>query len=134
MKITRIFDLLPHYLESYDPKPDVISGKDSGEWVKYDINNYIEISNNISYGLMALGIEKGDKVGTIMNNRPEWNLLDMGILQIAAVHTPIYPTISESDYKYILNHSGVKCLFVEGTELLKKIEERHVMGKLLIKV
>ncbi len=125
MTITRIFDLLPHYKESFDPKPDVLAGKDDGEWVRYDINQYIENANNISYGLLAMGINKGDKVATIMNNRPEWNFLDMGILQIAAVHVPIYPTISESDYKYILNHAEVKCLFIEGKELLSKIE--HIL-------
>ncbi len=125
MQITRIFDLLPHYLESFDPKDDVVAGKVSGEWIKYDIHKYIEYANNVSYGLLALGIEKGDKIGTIMNNCPEWNFLDMGILQIGAVHVPIYPTISESDYKYILNHSEVKCIFVGGHELLKKIE--HIL-------
>jgi long-chain acyl-CoA synthetase len=127
-KITRIFDLLPHYRDSFDPKDDVLAGKDDGEWKKYDIHQHIEISDNISYGLMALGIEKGDKVGTIMSNRPEWNFLDMGIMQIGAVHTPIYPTISESDYKYILNHSEVKCLFIEGKELLSKIE--HILPEI----
>lgn len=121
MQITRIFDLLPHYLESFDPKPDVLAGKENGEWVQYDIHAYIENANNISYGLMAMGISKGEKVGTIMSNRPEWNFLDMGIMQTGAVHVPIYPTISESDYKYILNHSEVKCLFIEGIELLLKI-------------
>ena len=117
MEITRIFDLLPNYKETFEPKDDVLAGKVNGKWVKYDINQYIEIVNNISYGLMALGIKKGDKVGTIIGNRPEWNMLDMGIMQTGAVHVPIYPTISESDYKYILNHSEIKYLFIESKEL-----------------
>ncbi|MCD4681216.1 MAG: long-chain fatty acid--CoA ligase [Bacteroidales bacterium] len=128
MEITRIFDLLPYYLETFEPKDDVLAGKEDGKWIKYDINKYVEIVNNISYGLMALGIKKGDKVGTILGNRPEWNMLDMGIMQTGAVHVPIYPTISESDYKYILNHSEVKYVFIEGKELLKKVE--HILPEI----
>ncbi|MEJ2594915.1 MAG: long-chain fatty acid--CoA ligase [bacterium] len=79
--------------------------------------------DNISQGLLSLGIRKGDKIATISNNRPEWNFLDMGILQIGAVHVPIYPTISQADYKYILTHSEVKYVFIAGQELLRKIED-----------
>ncbi|MCK5838933.1 MAG: long-chain fatty acid--CoA ligase, partial [Bacteroidales bacterium] len=73
-------------------------------------------------GLLALGVKKGDKIATISNNRPEWNFIDMGALQIGAVHVPIYPTISEGDYKFILNHAEVKYVFVAGKELFRKIE------------
>ncbi|MCF8304190.1 MAG: AMP-binding protein, partial [Bacteroidales bacterium] len=120
--IERIFDLLPHYAEHYPEKDDAIAGKEGGQWVKYNINQYIDIVDNISYGLFALGIGKGDKIATISNNCPEWNFLDMGILQTGAIHVPIYPTISETDYKYILSHSEVKYVFVSGQELLRKIE------------
>jgi long-chain acyl-CoA synthetase len=71
---------------------------------------------------MQLGIKKGDRIATITFNRPEWNFLDMAIMQIGAVHVPIYPTISESDYQYILHHAEVKMVFVAGWELLRKIE------------
>jgi len=124
MEVTRLFDLLPHY-DVYPPKDDVLAGKDNGEWIKYSAQDYRENANNISYGLLKLGIKKGDKIATISVNRPEWNFLDMGILQIGAVHVPIYPTISESDYKFILNHSEVKYVFVSGKELLRKIE--HIL-------
>ncbi|MEG1556654.1 MAG: long-chain fatty acid--CoA ligase, partial [Bacteroidales bacterium] len=76
----------------------------------------------ISYGLMQLGIKKGDRIASISNNRPEWNFLDMAILQLGAIHVSIYPTISESDYQYILHHAEVKMVFVSGWELLRKVE------------
>lgn len=125
MEVTRIFDLLTRYKKKFKPKDDVVAGKENGEWVKYNIDQYIEIVNDISYGLLKLGVKKGDNIATISNNRPEWNFIDMGILQTGAIHVPIYPTISESDYQYILTHAEVKYVFVAGKELLKKIE--HIL-------
>jgi long-chain acyl-CoA synthetase len=125
MEVTRLFDLLPYYKKSFKAKDDVLAGKDGGKWVRYSIDQYIEAAGNISYGLLHLGVKPGDKIATISNNRPEWNFLDMGILQIGAVHVPIYPTISESDYKYILAHSDVKFVFISGKEIMRKIE--HIL-------
>ena len=121
MEVTRIFDLLPHYATHF-PREDALCGKENGVWVHYSVQQYIEKVNYISYGLMQLGIKKGDRLASISNNRPEWNFLDMAILQLGAVHVPIYPTISENDYKYILNHAEVKMVFVSGWELLRKFE------------
>ncbi len=128
MEIKRLFDILPHCKTSYKPKPDVLAGKENGKWVTYSIDQYIENANNISYGLLKLGVKKGDKIATISNNRPEWNFLDMGISQIGAVHVPIYPTISESDYQYILNHAEVQYVFVSGMDLLRKIQ--HILPEI----
>ncbi len=125
MEITRIFDLLPRYKKTFNPKDDALSGKEDGKWIKFSIDQYIEAANNISYAFLSLGVKKGDKIATITLNRPEWNFLDMGILQTGAVHVPIYPTISESDYKYILKHAEVKFVFVSGKELLGKIN--HIL-------
>jgi long-chain acyl-CoA synthetase len=125
MEVTRLFDLLPFYKNSFRPKDDVLNGKEGGKWVNYSIDQYIDAATNISYGLLQLGIKPGDKIATISNNRPEWNFVDMGVLQVGAVHVPIYPTISESDYKYILGHSEVKYVFISGKEILRKIE--HIL-------
>lgn len=128
MDVTRIFDLLPWYKNNFKPKDDALAGKEDGKWVKYSIDQYIEAANNISYAFLTLGVKKGDKIATITLNRPEWNFLDMGILQTGAVHVPIYPTISESDYKYILKHAEVKFVFVSGKELLDKI--KHILHEI----
>jgi len=128
MEVTRIFDLLSRYEEAFKPKDDVLAGKENGEWVKYDIKTYRKLADSISTGLLELGIKKGDKIATISNNRPEWNFIDMGILQTGAIHVPIYPTISEEDYRYILNHAEVKLVFIAGMELLRKIE--HILPEI----
>ena len=99
MEVTRLFDLLPYYKKNFKAKDDVLAGKENGKWIKYSIDQYIEAATDISYGLLKLGVKPGDKIATISNNRPEWNFVDMAILQVGAVHVPVYPTISESDYK-----------------------------------
>jgi len=128
MEVTRIFDLIPRYKNTFSPKADALAGKEDGQWIKHDINTYIETADNISYAFLKLGVQKGDKIATITQNKPEWNFLDTGILQVGAVHVPIYPTISESDYKYILRHAEVKYVFVSGQELLRKIE--HILPEI----
>ena len=121
MEVTRLFDLLPHYAAHF-PREDALCGKENGVWKHYSTKQYVNIVNHISYGLMQLGIKKGDKIASISAGRPEWNFLDMAILQLGAIHVPIYPTISENDYKYILHHADVKMVFVSGWDILRKIE------------
>lgn len=128
MEVKRIFDLLPRYENNFKPKEDVIAGKIDGKWVKYDIKTIREIVDNISFGLMKLGIKKGDKIATISPNRPEWNFVDHAILQLGAIHVPVYPTISESDYKYILDESDVKYIFISGKDIWRKIE--HILPEI----
>lgn len=121
MEVTRLFDLLPHYAMHF-PREDALNGKSNGAWRHFSTKQYINIVNNISYGLMQLGIKKGDKIASISSGRPEWNFLDMAIMQLGAIHVPIYPTISENDYKFILHNAEVKMVFVSGWDILRKIE------------
>lgn len=120
MEITRTFDLLDRYKELY-PMEAALAGKKNGEWVKYSTQDYINHSNWVSYGLLALGFKKGDKIATISNNRPEWNFIDMGLAQIGVIHVPIYPTISSEEYNYILHHSEVKAVIVSSKLIWNKI-------------
>ncbi|MCX6305326.1 MAG: long-chain fatty acid--CoA ligase [Bacteroidetes bacterium] len=128
MEVTRIFDLLPYHELKFKPKDDVVASKENGSWAKYSIKQYREIVDNISYGFLALGVNPGDKIAQISSNRAEWNFVDMAILQVGAVHVPIYPTISESDYKYILSHAEVSYIFISGQDLLRKIE--HILPEM----
>jgi long-chain acyl-CoA synthetase len=128
MEIKRIFDLLEHYQKNWPDNSKALSGKDNGVWVQYSTSDFIERSNNVSYGLLALGVQKGDKIASITFNRPEWNFIDMGIQQTGAIHIPIYPTISDSDYKYILQHAEVKYIFVAGEEMYRRI--KHIVPEI----
>lgn len=122
MKVTRLFDLLDNYLENYPEQDAALAYKRQGKWRKFSIQEYIEIVNSLSYGMLKLGVKPGDNVGIVSGNRPEWNMLDMAIMQIGAISIPIYPTISQDDYRYILNHAEMKVIFVEGKELRRKLE------------
>ncbi len=126
--VERLFDILAYHAEKYDPKPDVLAFKESGKWITYSIKEYRQAADTLSYALIASGIKKGDKIATIMPGRPEWNIIDIAILQAGAVHVPIYPTIKEADYRYILRHGEVKFLFIPGIEIYRKIE--HLVPEL----
>ena len=71
---------------------------------------------------MALGLKKDDKVANISNNQPQWNFVDIGILQIGAYMCPSILPFSEDDYKFILNDASVKVVFVSDKALLEKIQ------------
>lgn len=122
MEITRVFDLLPYYEEHFQPKDDVLAGKENGAWRKYSIKEFREIVDNLSYAFLKLGVERNDNIATVTNNRPEWNFIDMAVMQVGAVHVPIYPTISDSDYRHILNHAQIKYLFLSGMAMYKRLE------------
>jgi long-chain acyl-CoA synthetase len=118
---TRLFDF-PYYQMEHYPLEDALTTKQNGVWTKTSTKEYIEKANAISRGLIELGIQKNDKIAVIStNNRTEWHIMDIGILQTGAQNVPIYPTISENDYEYILNHSESIFCFVSDEELLKKV-------------
>jgi long-chain acyl-CoA synthetase len=121
VEVTRLFDLLDHSKEKYQDK-FVLAHKQKGEWKTFDIEEYIQKSNWVSYGLLAKGIQKGDIIATVSNNRVEWNFLDMGFYQIGAIHLAIYPTISTEEYEYILCHAKPKIIFVSDKSLYNKIQ------------
>lgn len=121
MKVTRIFDLLDNLKEKYR-KQDILCGRVNGEWRKYSVDEYIEYSHTVSAALLELGFQKGDKIITIMNNRPEWNFFDMGIMMAGMVHVPIYPTLTENDYKYLINHSDAKCVVIGIEPIYRRVE------------
>lgn len=118
--VKRIFDI-PYYQLNNFPQEISLASKIGNEWKTYSSQEYVNLANSISRGLLKLGIKPGDRIAVIShNNRPEWNILDIGILQIGAINVPVYPTISESDYKFIFNDSQVKLCFVSNDELYNK--------------
>jgi long-chain acyl-CoA synthetase len=120
--VSRLFDIVERSKALFSFKDDVLAGKEEGSWKKYSSEDYYQIVQDISYGLIKLGVKPGDRIATILNSRPEWNFLDMAIMQTGAIHVPVYPTISQDDYKYILNHARVEYVFLAGKELYHKIE------------
>ena len=119
----RLFDLVPRYIEKYGYKDCLFAGKVNKQWVKYDGKKFYEITNSISYGLLKIGVKRGDRIALIANNAPEWNMIDFAIQQVGAICIPIYPTISHDDYKYIFNHSEASIAFFTNKHLYSKVAD-----------
>lgn len=119
-EVTRTFDILDRYLKEF-PRKDALGGKNSNDWYVYSTAEYVEKSHQFAMGLMVLGLKKGDKVATVTTNRPEWNFADMGLAMTGMVHVPIYPTIGEEEYSYILEHAEIKLLLVGDKKLFEKL-------------
>jgi len=121
-KVTRLFDFPYYQLENYNLDKALVSKKD-GKWIATSTREYIDKANALSRGLLRLGVKPNDKIAIIsMTNRTEWNICDIGILQTGAQNVPIYPTISEDDYEYVLNHSEASYCFVSCSEVLEKVQ------------
>ena len=121
-QVSRIFDLLELYRDEYNSIGDLFNVKKDGVWVPYSANDYLRYSKWISLGFLALGIKKGTRVATLMVNCPEWNFFDMGINQIGAVQVPIYPTISEENYRYIFMDAEIEYLIVSDQEIYQRVK------------
>lgn len=119
-QVKRLFDIPRHQLNNF-PKEDMLTSKVNGKWIPWSTAKVLEYSERMSIGLLELGITRGDKVAMISNNRPEWNISDLAILQIGAVDVPVYPTASEKDYEFIFNDSQVKICLVSSKDLYDKV-------------
>lgn len=116
----RLFDIPLYQLEKY-PNNGMFVSKINGTWTPISTKDFIELTNKVSKALIDLSVQVGDKIGIISTNRLEWNIIDIACLQIGAIVVPLYPTISENDYKYIFKDSGIKICFVGSIDLYNKI-------------
>ena len=120
MEVTRVFDLIPYQLTQF-PQEVMFSMKTDGKWKGISTQEVKDMVDQLSLGFLALGLKKDDKVAIISNNRIEWNLIDYAVQQLGVVSVPMYPTITEEDYNYILQDAGAKLVFVSNEDLLGKV-------------
>lgn len=121
--VTRLFDFPYYQLENYNLEKSLVT-KYNGKWVATSTQEYIDRANDVSRALLRMGIQKDDKIAVISTtNRTEWNIMDIGILQVGAQSIPIYPTITAEEYEYVLNHSGAIYCFVSDEEVLEKVKK-----------
>ena len=121
--IKRLFDFAYYQLE-HKPNPNALVTKYNGKWTPMSTEEYLDKANAVSRALLRMGVKKDDKIAVISStNRTEWNIMDIGVLQIGAQNIPIYPTISSEDYEYVLNHSEAIYCFVSDEEVLDKINK-----------
>ena len=118
----RLFDILT----TLPPKEDLLASKENGSWKKRNTTEFIDNVNHLSYAFLDLKIEKGEKIGLISNNRPEWLVVDFACLQTGIINTPLYPTISANDLKYVINDANIKYFFVTNAGMYAKVKEASV--------
>lgn len=123
----RLFDCIEYHLDR-NPLDDMLAGKESGQWKKYSTAEVKSIVDNLSAGLLSLGISCGDmtpegrdKVAILCKNRPEWIMLDMAVQQIGAILVPVYPTINVNELEFVLKDAQVKIAFVNDEDLFLKV-------------
>lgn len=121
-KPTRLFDFAFQQLETH-PLQAMIKTKMGDGWKSISTQEFVHQSEALAKGLLNLQVNPGDKIAMITSyNRQEWNVTDSAILQIGAVNVPIYPTMTETDYEYILNHSEARMIFVSDAALYQKVK------------
>ena len=121
MKPTRLFDFLSIQLEN--PLEKSLNTKYNGSWEATSTKTFYDKVQQASRKLHQMGVKHGDKIALIStNNRTEWCMMDQAILQLGATTVPIYPTISASEYEYVLNHSESKMCFISDVEIFEKLK------------
>jgi len=128
VKPQRLFDCIQYHLENR-PIDDMLAGKEGGEYKKFSTEKISALIDNLSAGLLALGVgpgdmtpERRDKIAILSKNRPEWMIVDLAVQKSGCVLAPIYPTINVNELKFVLNDAQVKLVFVNDEELFLKVQ------------
>ncbi|MDM1050171.1 AMP-dependent synthetase/ligase [Sphingobacterium hotanense] len=120
-KFNRLFDIIINYKTEY-AKDIMVAGRAGDKWRTFSTAEFVYIVNNLSKGLIARGIKKGDRVAIMSGNRPEWNFVDFACNQLGVATVPLYPTLSNQDLIYIINDADVKMVFVSNEDLAAKAD------------
>ncbi|GGC68796.1 AMP-dependent synthetase [Pedobacter quisquiliarum] len=119
--VTRVFDILKYNIEQF-PKADFVSGKINGTWKSYSTKDFCETVDQLSRGLVTLGLGKGSRIAVMSPNRPEWNISDFAIMQLGAYQIPLYPTLAAQDISFIIKNAEVDFIFVADAALHEKVK------------
>lgn len=98
------------------------------EWVTLDWLQLADLVHRVSAGMMALGVEHGDRVAILSASRHEWSVIDLANFYCGAVTVPVYQSNLSHEVEYALEHSGSRVVFCEDREQLAKVLE--VWGRL----
>ena len=117
-------------------KPAHLRVKRDGAWRDISSAAFLRSVEELSMGLRALGVERGDRVAILSENRPEWAYADLATLCAGAIDAPIYASLTPAQVLYILNDSGAKVVFVSNASQAAKVAEvrdrapelRHVIA------
>lgn len=125
----RLFDIVREKSEKA-PNNIMLAAKKNGAWITYDNREVYTKAQSIACGLIGNGLysrqtddpEAQVKIALISPNRPEWVILDLAVQMTGAILTPIYPTISNNEFEYVLNQAAVKAVFFANADLYNKFK------------
>ncbi len=122
MEVRTLCDVFYSSVDDYN-KPEHLKFKDGAAWRAISSAEFRQAVEELSLGLRSLGVEKGDRVAILSENRPEWAIVDLAALCAGAVDAPIYSTLTPPQILYILNDSQSKVLFVSNAAQARKVAE-----------
>ena len=118
--VRTLCDIFYRSVDTYR-KAEHLKYKRDGRWLAISSDEYRAAVEELSLGLRSLGIERGDRVAILSENRPEWAFADLATLCAGAVDVPIYPTLTAAQILYILNDSQAKVVFVSNEAQARKV-------------
>jgi long-chain acyl-CoA synthetase len=119
MAIERVFEFIDYQIAQY-PQDKAFGSRINKQWIFYSAREIIDLARQLAQGLMGMGFQRGDNIAIISyKNQPEWIIIDHAIQYAGLVSVPLYPTISPSEYEYIMQEADCKAAFI-GQEICKK--------------
>lgn len=114
--------LLRNVVENiHPPQETFLIDKKTTEWENISFQQTLDRADAVSAFFLERDIVKGDRMGLMIENGPDYVYYDQGIQQIGAINVSIYPTLSEQEVEYIINDSGMKAIIVGNPFLFKKV-------------
>lgn len=127
--VSRLFDILDKYVRA-NPAKGMLYAKDKNVWKPYTANEVKEMTIQMATSFLKMGLsgndlqaETQDKISIISNNRPEWVITDFATQICGCVLVPLYPSITEADWQYILTEANVSVLFISDKSIYKRVQK-----------
>jgi len=119
--IKTLVDLFRHVAAK--PKPDLLNYKSGDSWRALSTQELVEKVRLAAVGLYALGVEPGSHIAILSENRIEWTIADLAVINCGAADVPIYPTQAPKQVAYILNDAGVEVLFISNQAQYDRVRD-----------
>lgn len=127
--------MLAHAIQHYGDKPALAfkpHKPKGGTYQDISYNAFGESVAAFSSGLRSLGVEKGDRVAILSENRPEWATADFGTLSAGAITVPMFSTLTAPQVRYILKDSGAKIICVSTQKQLEKVADIPTLEQIIL--
>jgi long-chain acyl-CoA synthetase len=108
-------------IERHGSQPVAMRARHDGRWIDITHRQLADRVRHLSLGLRAVGVEAGDRIAILSENRPEWAIADYACLTAGCVDVPIYPTLPARQVEYILRDAGVSAILVSNAAQLAKV-------------